>query len=292
MLSGVGFLAFCIVIDSHVHLWKYKAANFPWITEEMEALQHDHRVAELEEDLEFSGVDQVIAVQARRSDRENHFLLEQARKSDGFVAGIVGWAPLDCAELRVFLDQYLHEPMLMGVRASIDFSSEDELLNNPDFDHGVTELARHDLALDLMVSEQQLPAAILFADRHPNQRIVLNHCASPDMDSSGPSQLWALAIRELARRPHVYCKISGLSPQLGAVGLRATHSQVLKPYFETLCKAFGPERMMFGSNWPVCNLNTTYPAWLNTVDDLILALSEDEQHAIRRETAKAFYRIK
>ncbi|MGB2091644.1 MAG: amidohydrolase family protein [Akkermansiaceae bacterium] len=279
------------MIDSHVHLWKYKAANYPWITGEMAALQHDHCIAELEDDLEFSGVDQVIAVQSRRSDRENHFLLEQTRKSDGFIAGIVGWAPLDSDDLRVFLDQYLHEPMLVGVRETFDSSSADELLDNPDFDHGVSELARQDLALELMVSEQQLPMAMMFADRHPNQRIAINHFASPSMDSGTPSDLWSHAVRELARRPHVYCKISGLSARMDSVSRRSTHSQVLKPYFETLCKAFGPERLMFGSNWPVCNLTTTYPAWLNTVDDLILPLSEDEQQAIRQETAKVFYHI-
>lgn len=287
----MGFLASCPVIDSHVHLWKYKAANCPWITGDMTVLKHDHRITELEDELEFSGVDQVIAVQSRRSDRENHFLLKQAKKSDGLVAGIVGWAPLDSADLRVFLDQYLHEPMLKGVREIIDSSCAEELLNNPDFDHGITELARHDLAFDLMVSEQHLPAAILFADRHPNQRMVLNHCGSPDMGSTGPTASWAHAIRELARRPHVYCKISGLSAQLGSMTSRSTHSQILKPCFEALCNAFGPERMMFGSDWPVCNLSTTYPAWLNTVDDLILPLSEDEQKAIRRDTAMDFYRI-
>lgn len=257
----------------------------------MAALRQDHRIYELEDDLEFSGVDQVVAVQSRRSDRENHFLLEQAKQSDSLVAGIVGWAPLDSTELRVFLDQYVHEPMLKGVRETMNSSFAENPLNNPDFDHGVTELARHDLALDLMVSEQQLPAAILFADRHPNQRIVLNHCGSPSMESTTPSRSWAHAIRELARRPHVYCKVSGLSAQLDSMTSGRIHSQILKPFFDIVCNAFGATRIMFGSDWPVCNLTTTYPAWLNTVDDFILTLSEDEQRAIRRETAMDFYRI-
>ena len=148
----------------------------------MKVLQHDYRIAELEHALEFSGVDQVISVQSRRSDRENHFLLEEARKSDNLVAGIVGWAPLDSPELRAFLDQYLHEPMLKGVREIISGSSTEKFLNNPDFDQGITELTRHNLAFDLLVSEDQLAAAIAFADRHPNQRIVLNHCGCPQID--------------------------------------------------------------------------------------------------------------
>lgn len=257
----------------------------------MSILQQDYKVADFEHELEFSGVDQVISVQSRRSDRENHFLLEQAKKSDNLVAGIVGWAPLDSDELRVFLDQYLHESMLKGVREIIIGSSEEKFLYNPDFDQGITELTRHDLAFDLLVSEHQLPAAIAFADRHPNQRMVLNHCGCPQIDANTFPTSWAHSIRELARRPHVYCKISGLSSQLPSDSGTAIQSQMLRPYFDTVCNAFGPARMMYGSDWPVCKLSTTYPAWLNTVDDLIFSLSENEQDAIHRDTAIRFYQL-
>lgn len=279
------------MIDAHHHFWKYRPAELPWITPEMKALQQDYRIAEFEHALEFSGVDQVISVQSRRSDRENHFLLEEARKSDKLVAGIVGWAPLDSPELRVFLDQYLHEPMLKGVREIINGSSTEKFLNNPDFDQGITELTRHNLAFDLLVSEDQLAAAIAFADRHPNQRIVLNHCGCPQIDPETFSASWARSIRELARRPHIYCKLSGLSGQIGPIASRPIHSQIIRPYFDTVCHAFGPQRMMYGSDWPVCNLATTYPAWLNTVDDLIISLSEHEQKAIHQDTAIGFYQL-
>ncbi|MDG1357652.1 MAG: amidohydrolase family protein [Akkermansiaceae bacterium] len=279
------------MIDSHHHFWKYKPADFPWVTEDMSVLQQDYRIDELEHELEFSGIDQVISVQSRRSDRENHFLLEQAKKSDNLVAGIVGWAPLDRDEIRVFLDQYLHEPMLKGVREIITGSPEEKFLNNPDFDQGMAELIRHNLAFDLLVSEQQLPAAIAFADRHPNQRMVLNHCGCPQIDAQPSSASWAHSIRELARRPHVYCKISGMSSQLPADTGRAIHGQILRPYFDTVCNAFGPERMMYGSDWPICELTTTYPAWLNTIDDLIYSLSESEKHAIHQDTAIRFYQL-
>lgn len=257
----------------------------------MSVLQQDYKVADFEHELEFSGVDQVISVQSRRSDRENHFLLEQAKKSDNLVAGIVGWAPLDGAELRVFLDQYLHEPMLKGVREIIIGSPEEKFLSNPDFDQGMAELTRHNLAFDLLVSEQQLPAAIAFADRHPNQRMVLNHCGCPEVNPNSSSTSWAHSIRELARRPHVYCKISGLSSHLSPDIGRSVHSEIIRPYFDTVCNAFGPERMMYGSDWPVCKLTTTYPEWLNTVDDLIFSLSESEQNAIHQETAIRFYQL-
>lgn len=276
------------MIDSHHHFWKYKAADFPWIGEDMEVLQHDHQVAEFEDDLEFSGVDQVISVQARRTDRENHFLIDQARKSDDLVAAVVGWAPLDSPDLRVFLDQYVHEPLMKGVREMIAGTPDEQFLNNPDFDQGIHELTHRDLTFDLLISEDQLPAAIAFADRHPNQRIVLNHCGSPVITSGGFSKTWARHIRELARRPHVFCKLSGLTTQVESGDW---NTDLLRPYFDTVLKAFGPSRLMYGSNWPLCKINTSYPVWLNTVDNLIISLSEDEKDAIRQGTAIDFYQI-
>jgi len=262
----------------------------------MAALKHDHRITELEDDLEFSGVDQVIAVQSRRSEKENHFLLEQARESEGVVAGVVGWAPLASGELRVFLDQYLREPLFKGVRETICDPIIESPLDNPDFDEGVHELTRLGLCFELMVSPEALPAAISFADRHPDQQIVLDHCGCPELTAGAFPKAWAHAMRELARRPHVYCKISGLtmpmSPHPGNTPHEAmSHSQLIKPCFETVCDAFGPIRLMFGSNWPVCNLTTNYPAWLTTVDDLVFALSRDEQEAIYRDTAVGFFQL-
>ena len=254
----------------------------------MEVLQHDHKVDEFEHDLEFSGIDQVISVQARRTDRENHFLIDQAGKSDDLVAAIVGWAPLDSPDLRVFLDQYVHEPLMKGVREMIAGTPDEQFLNNADFDEGIHELTHRDLTFDLLISEDQLPAAIAFADRHPNQRIVLNHCGSPVITSGGFSKTWARHIRELARRPHVFCKLSGLTTQVESGDW---NTDLLRPYVDTVLKAFGPSRLMYGSNWPVCKINASYPVWLNTVDDLIISLSEDEKDAIRQRTAIDFYQI-
>ncbi|MBT8044105.1 MAG: amidohydrolase family protein [Verrucomicrobiae bacterium] len=276
------------MIDSHHHFWTYKPADFPWIGEGVEELLRDYKVAEFEDDLEFSGIDQVISVQARRTDRENRFLIDQAKKSDDLVAGIVGWAPLDSTDLRVFLDQYIHEPLLKGVREMIAGTPTERFLDNPDFDQGILELTQQDLAFDLFISEDQLPAAIAFADRHPNQRMVLNHCGCPKISAGSFSKTWARHIRELARRPHVYCKISGLTAEVQS-GRSST--DILRPYFDTALESFGPERLMYGSDWPVCKLTTTYPAWLNIVDDLIITLSNDEKDAIHQQTAIGFYKI-
>jgi L-fuconolactonase len=278
------------MIDSHHHFWKYNTDDYAWISDDMTTLRRDCLVAELENDLDLCGVDQVISVQARCSEQENQFLLEQAKNSDNLVAGIVAWAPLTSENMRLFLDQYINEPLVKGIREIIQGTPEEQFLNNPDFDHGIRELTHRDLTFDLLVFHDQLPAAIAFADRHPNQRIVLNHCGKPPIRSGDSPKLWARNIRELARRPHVYCKFSGLMTEIQDRG-NELGTDLIRPYFDTVLKAFGPERLMFGSDWPVSLLGTTYPVWLNIVDDLIHPLSEDEKSAIRTDTATDFYQI-
>lgn len=282
------------MIDSHHHFWQYNATEFPWISSDMPELQHDHLLPELEHDLDMCGIDQVVSVQIRRSQEENQFLLDQAKKSDDLVAAIVGWAPLTSKNLRVFLDQYIQEPLFKGVREIIQGTPDEQFLDNADFDHGVRELTHRDLAFDLLVSHDQLPAAIAFADKHPNQRMALNHCGKPPVHPTGmkdpASKAWARNIRELARRPHIFCKLSGLTSKIQTSG-QSLHPELLRPYFDTIINAFGSQRIMFGSDWPVSLLSTTYPGWLNTVDDLILPLSADEKSAIHQHTAVHFYQL-
>lgn len=260
----------------------------------MTALKRDFLVSELEHDLDMAGVDHVVSIQARCSDQENRFLLDQAKKSDGLVAAIVGWAPLTSDTLRVFLDQYIHDSLFKGVREIIQGTPDEQFLDNADFDHGIRELTHRGLSFDLLVNHHQLPAAIAFADKHPNQPMVLNHGGKPPVCQQGlthpDTQTWARNIRELARRPHIYCKLSGLTTEIQDHESRYDNNLLL-PYADTLVNAFQPERIMFGSDWPVALLNTTYPAWLNTVDNFIHSLSRDEQSAIRHNTATHFYKL-
>lgn len=278
------------MLDTHHHFWKFNEEEFPWISEGMSVLRRDCLVPELENDLDLCGVDQVISVQARCSEEENQFLLDQAKNSDDLVAAIVGWAPLTSDTLRLFLDQYIHEPLIKGFREIIQGTPDEQFLDNPDFDHGIRELTHRDYAYDLLISHDQLPAAIAFADKHPNQRMVLNHCGKPPIQANEFPKTWARNIRELARRPHVYCKLSGLTTEIQDQE-KSWQTDLIRPYFNTILNAFGPQRLMFGSDWPVSMLNTTYPAWLNAVDDLILPLSTDEKSAIQQDTATLFYQL-
>ncbi len=278
------------MIDAHHHFWKFNTAEFPWISEDKPCLRHDHLIPELEHAIDMCGIDQAIAIQARCSDEENQFLLEQAQNSDGLITGIVGWAPLTSDGLRLFLDQYIHEPLVKGFREIIQGTPDEQFLDNPDFDHGLRELTHRELTFDLLISHDQLPSAIAFTDRHPNQRMVLNHCGKPPIRAGEFPKTWARNIRELARRPHVFCKISGLTTEIQDQD-KTWQTDLIRPYFDTILKAFGPERIMFGSDWPVSNLNASYPTWLNAVDDLILPLSHDEKSAIHQDTATQFYKL-
>jgi len=280
------------MIDSHQHFWQFTEKSFPWISCDMPELRHDFLLPELENELDLSGVDQVISVQARSCESENSFLLEQAKASNGLVTAVIGWAPLTSPKLRPFLDQYLHEPLFKGVREIISFTPTEQFLDNPDFDLGIRELTHRGLTYDLLISADQLTSATAFVDRHPNQRIVLNHCANPEIHPEGFShesaQAWARNIRELARRPHIYCKLSGLHP----IQNNSTwNTDLIRPFFDTILNAFGPQRIMFASDWPTCLHHTTYPIWLNTVDNLILPLSSEEKRAIQHSTVTDFYQL-
>jgi len=278
------------MLDAHHHFWKFTQDAYPWISDDMAALRRDCLLPELEDALDLSGVDQVISVQARCTEEENQFLIDQAKNSNDLVAAIVGWAPLTSDSLRLFLDQYIHEPLIKGFREIIQGTADEVFLDNPDFDHGLRELTHRDYAFDLLVSHDQLPAAIAFADKHPNQRMVLNHCGKPPIRANKFPETWARNIRELARRPHIYCKLSGLTTEIQDQK-KEWQTDLIRPYFDTILNAFGPQRIMFGSDWPVSLLKNSYPTWLNAVDDLILPLSTTEKSAIQSETATQFYNL-
>lgn len=272
------------MIDSHHSFWKH-STDIKLTSGATHPLQQDFLVSELEEDLDYSGVDQVVSIQTRRSDEENKFLIQQAQQSDDLVTGIVGWAPLASKTLRIFLDQYIEEPLIKGFREVFKAPSQEKYLNDLDFDQGVREITHRGLTFDLAISADQLPAIIALVDKHPNQSFVINHCGNPPINRHTLPKCWARNMRELARRPHVYCKLSGLSSDEELL------SSDIRPYFHTLLHAFTPERLMFASDWPYCKSHTSYPAWLNRVDDLIDPLSHDEKAAIRQETAIRFYQL-
>jgi L-fuconolactonase len=270
-------------IDAHQHFWRYSPREYAWIDETMGAIRRDFLPAHLEKETSELEIDGVISVQARQTLEETRWLLGLAAKND-FIRGVVGWVPLIGSSVRDELAALRCEQRLRGVRHVVQDESNGYLLRE-DFNAGVTALEETGLVYDLLVREHQLPETIQFVDRHPNQVFVLDHLAKPRI---GDKQPWSQHIQELARREHVFCKVSGLVTE---ADFQTWTEELLWPYFETVLAAFGAGRLMFGSDWPVCLVASSYRRWYEVVSHFAVSLSADEQANFFGTTAARVYRL-
>ena len=275
-----------IRIDTHQHFWDFVPESYDWITEELAPLRRSFLPAELRPLLQRAGVTATLAVEARGHLDETQSLLRIAAETD-FVCGVVGWLPLMEPRAPGLIEQLSSQPALKGVRHWMGAPNDTSFMTQPALHAGVSLLERAGLTYDLMLWPLQLPAATEFVDRHPRQVFVLDHFAKPFI-RTGAIEPWSQHVRELARRPNVYCKLSGLTTE-------ADHARwsldELRPYVDVALDAFGPRRLMFGSDWPVCTLATTYERWVGTVQALIAGSSADEQARIWGGTAVEAYRL-
>lgn len=274
-------------IDAHQHFWRYSAADYAWIDDGMRAIRRDFLPQDLAPVLTETKIGGTIAVQARQSLVETDWLLEL---SDDFplIQGVVGWVPLaqEGAAIGELLEHYRAHPRFKGVRHVLQ-AEPDGYFSVPHFNAALREVARLGLTYDLLILARQLTAAIAWVDRHPTLRIVLDHIAKPVVSGS-PSSEWCASLRELARRPHVFCKFSGVVTEVPGW---EWSPDLVRPYFEVALEAFGPNRLMFGSDWPVCLVATDYARWHATVATFVQPLSSDERDAIMGGTAAAFYQL-
>jgi L-fuconolactonase len=270
-------------VDAHQHFWFYSEEEYGWINEPMAAIRRNFLPADLFPLLAQTVIDATVAVQARQSLAETEWLLDLAEEHD-WIAGVVGWAPLLSARVEETLETLATRAKLKGVRHVLQ-GEADEFMQREDFNTGVSLLRRYSLTYDLLVLERQLPAAIQFVDRHPQQPFVLDHIAKP-LIAARELEPWRTHIRELARRQHVDCKLSGLVTE---ADFSAWTIDDLRPYVETVLEAFGPGRIIFGSDWPVCTVASSYAGWVDVVREYVLELSADEQEIIFGGNATKFY---
>jgi L-fucono-1,5-lactonase len=273
-------------IDTHQHFWTYEPAHYAWIGSDMSALQRDVTPAELEPQLRAAGIDGTLAVEARGHIDETNQLLRIAEQND-FVRGVVGWLPLTHPEVASLLDKYTKHPKLKGLRHWMGADTDLHSMSSEDLHRGVFLLERFELSYDLMLWPPQLASAPAFVDRHPNQIFILDHFAKPYIRER-KLEPWRTQLRQLARRPNVYCKLSGLTTE--ADHARWTLAD-LQPYFDAALEAFKPGRLMFGSDWPVCTLASSYSRWVETVQSLIAPLTPIERERILGGTAIEAYRL-
>jgi len=273
-----------LAVDAHVHLWRYQAAEFDWISDSMTVLKRDFLGDELAQEFAASGVRGGVAVQARSSLAETDFLLAQQAASSA-ILGVVGWVDLQAPDVGSVLERYAGT--LVGVRHIVQSEPDDDFLLRPDFQRGVSLLAGFGMTYDILIFPRHLPAACRFADRNPDLPLVLDHLAKPPI-AAGGMEPWATDLRALARRPHVFVKASGLVTE--AVWASWTADQ-LRRYLDVAFEAFGPERILFGSDAPVCRVAASYAQVRRVIDDYCARLSDTERARVLADNAIAFYRL-
>ena len=273
------------MIDAHQHFWKYDPAEYGWIDDTMAALRRDFLPAGAQREMAAANVQASIAVQARQSVEETRWLLELA-EGHPFIAGVVGWVDLQAADVDAQLDRLSRHPRLVGVRHIVQ-GEPDGFLERPEFLHGVGRLERYGLTYDILVYARQLPAAVGFARAFPRQRFVLDHLGKPDIRGKEFRE-WRRHFDQLAALPNVCCKLSGLVTE--AEWGSWTRPQ-LRPYIDAALEAFGPSRLMIGSDWPVCTVAGSYEDVLDVTLDAIGGYSADERAMITGGTARAFWKL-
>ena len=275
-----------IKIDTHQHFWRYSPEQYDWIGDTMSSIRRDFLPNDLEAEIELARIDGVISVQARQSLEETWDLLKFADENS-FVRAVVGWAPLVSPDLNRMLDTFASHPKLRAVRHVLQDEPDPMYMLGDYFNRGIAALKPYRLAYDILIYERHLPQTIQFVDRHPEQVFVLDHLGKPSV-RSGAISPWRENIEELAKRPNVYCKISGLATEAN----HDTWTEIeLKPYLDVVIHAFTPRRLMFGSDWPVCKVATSYLKWLNLVAVTVRHFSQAEQERFWSGTAIEAYRL-
>jgi L-fuconolactonase len=271
-------------IDSHQHFWRYQAPSYSWITERMRILQRDYLPAELEPLLRAGGFDCCIAVQACQSVEDTAFLLELARRH-AFIKGVVGWVDLCSDRLDEELARFAADPGLVGVRHIVHDEPDDDFMLRADFRRGISRLRTFDLTYDLLLFPRHIPRAVRLAEEFPEQPFVLDHIAKPVI-RDGQFSPWREDLRTLAAFPNVTCKLSGLVTEARWDSWRP---EDIHPYLDIVVEAFGPSRLMIGSDWPVCLLAGDYRRVMDVVVGYVERLSKDERRGILGENAARVY---
>jgi len=273
-------------IDAHQHFWKFDPVRDAWIDDTMSVIQRDFLPKDLQPILTENNIDACVAVQADQSETETEFLLALAAKNE-LIKGVVGWVDLRKENAEERLAHYAKNPLFKGVR-HIAQGEPDDFLKRKDVQGGIGLLAPYDLTYDILVFARQLPAAIELVKAFPKQKFVLDHLAKPQI-SKGLDKEWPTNIAALAEHPNVFCKLSGMVTETDDFKWKQSD---FTPFLDVIFTSFGMDRVMYGSDWPVCLLAADYTAQLNILQEYIADFSESEQSKIMGGNATSFYDLK
>jgi L-fuconolactonase len=275
------------ILDSHHHLWSYSPTEYPWIPQGS-PLQKDYLIPELETAAQTAGLSGTVAVQARQSLQETRWLLDLADSSP-LIQAVVGWLPLASPTLEASLEQLATHPKLKGARHVLQDEPE-SFFDDPDFNRGLTLLPSHHLTYDLLIYQNQLPAAIRLVDRHPHLSFIIDHLAKPEIHRGRIEPAWLAGITELAKRENITgIKFSGLATECRDPEI---HEPTLRNYFHETLRLFGPHRLMYGSDWPVSLLRQPdYLTWAEMAKRIASDLTENERAAFLSGNAARIYNL-
>jgi L-fuconolactonase len=276
-----------VKIDAHQHFWKYDPVRGAWMTPEMYKIQRDFMPEDLQPVLEQNGVDGCVLVQVDQSEDENDFMLDLARDHD-FIKGIVGWVDLRHPDVEQRLEHYKKYPKLRGFRHILQGEHDRAFMLSPSFKRGIALLERHDYTYDILIYPDQLGYTRDFVGSFPDQRFVLDHIAKPHIKDRYITDEWKDAIRAVAAHKNVYCKISGMVTEADWHHWKPEHFRV---YLDTIVEAFGVDRIMYGSDWPVCLVAASYQQVLQIVQDYFAPFSETDKAAFFGGNAINFYKL-
>lgn len=275
-----------LVIDAHQHFWqRSEPFNYAWLdTPAKAAISQDHMPADLEPLLRAAGVDRTVCVQTQHDLAENHWALRLATQHE-FIAGVVAWVDLASADCERQLAEFVHHPKFVGVRHVTQDEPDDDFIVRSDVIRGLRVLEKHGVPFDLLFHVKHLRHVPKLARDLPNLAMVIDHLAKPNIREH-KFDAWLTDFRTAGENPNVYCKLSGMITE---ADWQRWNADDLKPYVHTAVEVFGPDRCMFGSDWPVCKLAGPYGGVKQALVDALGPITESERGAIFGETAQRFY---
>jgi L-fuconolactonase len=274
------------IIDSHQHFWKYNSKDFDWITDDMSVIRKDFLPEELQSMYQTNNVEGCVAVQVNQTEEENKFFLDFADQFD-FIRGIVGWVDLMAEDVEDRLYYWQQYKKIKGYRHILQGEKDRALMLKPSFKNGIATLKEFDLTYDILIYPDQLQYALELVRLFPDQKFVIDHLAKPYI-KSGEIDHWKKDIKQFKQRENVYCKISGMVTE---ADWKNYTDATFKPYLDVVTEAFGTNRMMFGSDWPVCLVAASYEKVLGITQNYFSSFSMNERDDIFYNNAIAFYNL-
>lgn len=276
-----------MTIDAHQHFWKYEPVKHAWIDNSMSMIRQDFMPVDLKKVYDEHGIDGCVAVQADQSLEETDFLLGLSGKYE-FIKGVVGWVDLRDIKIDKVLEEYSQYEKVKGFRHIVQGETDPDFLLQSNFLRGISYLEKYNFVYDILIFPHQLSAALEFVKRFPHQKFVIDHIAKPYI-KDGYFEGWAGLMKEIAKEENVYCKLSGMITE---ADYNSWTPEQITPYMDLVLSAFGADRIMFGSDWPVCLVAGGYAGVKLLVTDFISKLSPKEQAQIMGMNAIQFYDLK